>query len=112
MVTNRFSSRPPVAPASAEDFVEQAGVGAIRHDEPPASTPVRPAAPTPSPRVLAGAPANFLDVGGDDSVYRSVPLRLSKANYRRLKMLSTITDRSMQDIALAALLQYLEANNA
>ncbi len=73
---NKFRPKPP--PATADEFVQDAGVSA---------------GPVP--------------VDDSDSVYRSLTLRLDKARYKRLKMHSTISEMPIQRILVQALDAYL-----
>jgi hypothetical protein len=83
---NKFRREPPAAPRSAEEFV--GGAPVATH---PAIVPsARPAADE------------------KDQVYKSVTLRLTKERYKALKMLSTTSEKSIQDLLTRALDALLE----
>lgn len=48
----------------------------------------------------------------DDSVYRTLSLRLNKDRYKRLKMLSTMSETPIQQLLTEALDDYLKKKRA
>lgn len=68
-------------PAATEAFLEQSAM--VSRD---------PRVRDPGQRAAGGAPAE-----DENSIYRTVNVKLNKRRYINFKMLSTLTDKSMQD---------------
>ena len=92
---SRFAKLPP---KSADEFLEQAGVSALATTQ---ST-------TMAPVVSESKPAQGSRAGDDETgVYKSITVRLTKQRYKSLKLLSTISEETIQDIATKALDEFL-----
>ena len=110
MVTNKFSRVPPTTP---EEFMEQAAMTGTSVDPmpAPARTPVveqvTSVSPTVPVRVAPVRQAKPAPVEIDESVYRTLTLRLTKDRYKTLKMLSTVSETPIQQLLVEALDDYL-----
>lgn len=108
MVANKFSRVPPTTP---DEFMAQAAMTGTSVDPAPAQAPVveqvTSVAPTVPVRVAPTRQAKPAPVEIDESVYRTLTLRLTKDRYKTLKMLSTVSETPIQQLLVEALDDYL-----
>ena len=118
---SRFSKAPP---KTADEFLNQAAM-ATTAAQPAAAQEAAPAVPVAAPELeqvtqpatpaeaVAKPPAKGQGRAPapvepeDDSVYRTLTLRLNKTRYKRLKMLSTMSEIAIQQLLTEALDDYL-----
>lgn len=104
-MANKFSRTPP---KSADEFLEQAAMSAKSGEAAaPAAQKEVPTAEVEKPAGAAKASKPAAEVEEDESVYRTLTLRLNKKRYKRLKMLSTMAEESIQVLLTEALDAYL-----
>ena len=96
---NKFSSSPPTTPKTPQEFLGGASMGAINAPESPPSSNVTSPEASATPQ-------------DDQSVYRTLTLRLNKKRYKRLKMLSTLAEQPIQTILTEALDDYIQKKDA
>lgn len=104
-MANKFSRTPP---KSAEDFLDQAAMSAKSgEDAAPAAQVAVPPAEVEKPVRAAKANKPAVEEEEDESVYKTLTLRLNKKRYKRLKMLSTMSEEPIQVLLTEALDAYL-----
>jgi hypothetical protein len=111
MTINKFSRVPPQTP---DEFVGQAAMAVNQAEQIPMAVPVDQVplvslAPltqtkgTANRQTVKSAPVEV-----DESVYRTLTLRLTKDRYKTLKMLSTVSETPIQQLLVEALDDFLD----